>query len=409
MKTSKKLTSILLALVMVLALLPFGAATAEAAQSGSCGSGVTWKLDNGTLTISGSGKMTDFTDENLPPWIDYIEDVTKIVVSSGVTRIGDVAFIYCINAASVSIASSVKEIGEGALAYCYGLESITLPSGLKKIGSMAFFGCISLTSMRVPAAVTEIGEAAFSCCGSMTGFQVDSGNASFSSDGKALLNKAGTKLLEFCAQAKASYTVPSTVKTIGEGSFCGLQNTATVTIPASVTTVQTDAFVACLGLKTLKVNSENTKFATDGKSLMNKDKTKIIEFCSEYYTSYKAPATVTALADYAFANCTSLNSVNLNNTGVKTISEGAFYGCTGLGSVTLPAALTKVGDGSFYGCTALSKITMKKVQTIGAAAFAFTGNFTTDVGWLIFPKTLKTIGENAFYCSAVEKISFLTQ
>ena len=119
----RKLTSLLLILVMALALLPFGAATAEAVQSGKCGDNVTWKLDSGVLTVSGSGKMTDFTDENLPPWIESIEDVEKIVVGSGVTRIGDVAFILCANATSVSIPSTVTEIGEGAFSCCGAMTS----------------------------------------------------------------------------------------------------------------------------------------------------------------------------------------------------------------------------------------------------------------------------------------------
>ena len=399
----RKLTSILLALVMVLALLPFGAATAEAATSGSCGSGVTWKLDNGTLTISGKGAMTDFTDENLPPWLDDSESVTKIVVSSGVTRIGDVAFIMCSNATSVSIASSVTEIGEGAFSYCYGLESITLPGGLKKIGSMAFFGCISVTSMRVPASVTEIGTAAFSCCGAMTGFQVDSGNAYYSADGRALFNKDKTRFLEYCAQAHPTYTIPSTVKNIASNSIYGWLNMTRVTIPASVTTVEFDAFVSNTAMTTLVVDSGNPNYATDGKALMNKDKTKIIEFCAEATTRYTVPSTVKTIGEYAFANCSKLYRVEIPDT-VTTMGEGAFFNCTGLTEVELSDNLQRLEDGVFYNCSKLVMIHMpKKLVSVGVAAFYGCREMCNGPS---FPATLKSIGDGAFYGASFYQMWF---
>ncbi len=397
----RKLTSLLLILVMVLVMVPFGAATAEAAQSGSCGSNVTWKLDGGTLTISGKGAMTDFTDKNLPPWIESAESIEKIVVGSGVTRIGDVAFILCANATSVSIPSTVTEIGEGAFSYCYGLESITLPGGLKKIGPMAFFGCVSVTSMRVPASVTEIGTAAFSCCGAMTGFQVDGGNTKYSADGRALFNKDKTRFIEYCAQAHTTYTIPSTVKTIGSNSICGWLSMTRVTIPASVTKVEPDAFVSNTAMTTLVVDSGNPYYATDGKALMNKAKTRLIEYCAEGTRQYKIPSTVTAVGDYAFAN-TNIYSVAMGDS-VMTLGEGAFFNCTSLYRMTMSNNITKIGDGAFYYCTYLYSINMPgKLVTIGEAAFYHCDNLTE----VRFPAALKTIGEAAFYNAGMELMWF---
>ena len=57
----RKLLSTAMALVFLLALLPVGAQAAEIVESGSCGNGLTWTLDDeGTLTISGSGKIADY-------------------------------------------------------------------------------------------------------------------------------------------------------------------------------------------------------------------------------------------------------------------------------------------------------------------------------------------------------------
>ena len=59
----KKLWGLLLALVLCLGLA--GAASAD--ESGSCGENVTWKLEGGTLTISGSRTMTDYLKSEQVP------------------------------------------------------------------------------------------------------------------------------------------------------------------------------------------------------------------------------------------------------------------------------------------------------------------------------------------------------
>lgn len=50
------LTVLVLAAVLLAAVLPF---TASAATSGICGDDAYWSLYNGTLTISGRGRMYD--------------------------------------------------------------------------------------------------------------------------------------------------------------------------------------------------------------------------------------------------------------------------------------------------------------------------------------------------------------
>ena len=62
------------------------------AQRGSCGTGVSWALADGTLTISGEGNMTDFTDprygsSNLPSWDIYKDNIVKVVIEGGVFMI----------------------------------------------------------------------------------------------------------------------------------------------------------------------------------------------------------------------------------------------------------------------------------------------------------------------------------
>lgn len=77
-----------------------------------CGTNLTWSLDGlGTLIISGTGSMTDFTSsydddtkENSvdSPWFEHRLDIQKIIINSGVTSIGNFAFAFCSNVTSVS-------------------------------------------------------------------------------------------------------------------------------------------------------------------------------------------------------------------------------------------------------------------------------------------------------------------
>ena len=116
MKTRKlRLVSALLALAMMLALLP---TAAFAEDNHNCGAtsadNVTWKLENGTLTISGTGKMADYGEDPEthtiynPPWVGQKGNIKKLVVEGGVTSIGDNAFSGCANLESVDLSRSIK-------------------------------------------------------------------------------------------------------------------------------------------------------------------------------------------------------------------------------------------------------------------------------------------------------------
>ena len=67
------------------------------ATSGSCGTNATWEYDSGTLTISGTGEMDDFS---YSPWVLNYK-VKSIVIKEGVTRIGNNAFKTCPDYTSV--------------------------------------------------------------------------------------------------------------------------------------------------------------------------------------------------------------------------------------------------------------------------------------------------------------------
>ena len=78
------------------------------------------------------------------------EELTAVVIPTGVTNIADRAFQYCSGLAEVSIPEGVTHIGEHAFQYCDALATVALPQSLDVLGTNAFFHCSSLTKLYVP-------------------------------------------------------------------------------------------------------------------------------------------------------------------------------------------------------------------------------------------------------------------
>ena len=239
----RRISSMFLALVMLLSMLPGTALAAQDApaalsaevDSGTCGDDLTWTLDaSGTLTISGTGEMTDYY---YSPWNDQEESIKHVVIEDGVTSIGDYAFASCASLASVTIPNSVTSIGEWAFSNCAGLTAVTIPNSVTSINSYAFFNCTSLTKIHIPADVTDIGSSAFYGCTALTEVTVAEENLSYTAENGVLFNKEMTEII-LCSKGKSgSYTIPNRVTAIGGGAFFGCTGLTDVVIPSSVTSI----------------------------------------------------------------------------------------------------------------------------------------------------------------------------
>ena len=143
----QKIISMIFAVVIMVQMLSVLMLPAQAATSGTCGSSLTWSLDSatGTLTISGSGNMTDYASWTKVPWYKNSSSIKNLKISSGVTSIGAHAFEMC-KIKSVTIPSGVIKIGASAFDNCSMLTSVTFGSNsrLKTIGDRAFYCCSNL-------------------------------------------------------------------------------------------------------------------------------------------------------------------------------------------------------------------------------------------------------------------------
>lgn len=219
----KRLISLLVALCMAVTLLPVSAITAWAEdppKSGKCGAtgdNVTWQLTENTddpstytLTIRGSGAMEDYLMSGHQPWRSFRDQITSVVVSPGVTSIGNLAFTRFSKLIHVDIADSVVSIGEGVFSDCSSLTDITVPQSVTYIGVNAFDSCTNLSSITLSTNnITSIRPHTFSGCSELSSIVIPDGVTSIQSG--AFFNC--TKL--------TSITIPSSVTSIGEYVFDG--------------------------------------------------------------------------------------------------------------------------------------------------------------------------------------------
>ena len=309
MKTRKiRLLSALLALAMLLALLPTAAFAADAhATSGTCGaegdgSNVTWKLDSdGTLTISGNGEIKD-TSENDLRWLWlYPDEIKKVIVENGVTRIGRYDFYNCTNLTEVDLSNvqTLENIGDNAFANCSSLSTVKLPMNgkLKSIDTNAFGfveGVGSAPQIReimIPASVKEIRGHVFNGCEQLE-------NVEFAED--------------------------SELETIYWNVFDST-SLKKITIPASVTTIEFEAFGRCEQLKSVTFAPGSQLKTIEKATFYNCTALKEIEI----------PKSVKEIRRIAFGNCTKLESVTFEpDSKLETIGGGAFEGCSALKTIS---------------------------------------------------------------------------
>ncbi len=105
------------------------------------------------------------------------------------------------------------------------------------------------------------------------------------------------------------------------------------------------------------------------------------------------PDTVKNIGDFAFSECTSLQSIDLSMPSMAYIGNYAFYRCTELRNVTFGDNITWIADFAFYRCSSLEKAVLPKSLTkLGNEAFAY----CTWLRSVTIPKTLTDWGMYTF-------------
>ena len=382
---------------------------------GNCGESVAWTLtESGVLTISGTGAMANYTASNPAPWNAYKSGIQSVVISDGVTNVGDYAFKSLTNVTSVTIGKSVRTIGQYAFhgmtglttvtisnsvtaigdyafAACTGLTDVSYGKQVKTIGNYAFYQCSSLDSIYIPATVTTLGTGAFRGCTAADYISLYDG-----------LQTIGS--YAFAETAAAYVDIPGTVTKLGDYVFTGCSALKWVTFEGAGPAISSMAFSGVA----IRCHTPAYDSTWTGKIHKNYGGTLSWDIGSGDYNDsygmncswildYDGTLTISGTGEmidfgssYNNYGWYSLREKVLKlvvSEGVTSISDYAFYGCSNLSSVTIADSVTAIGDSSYssygYGrsfaeCISLTQVTIpKNVSDIGYGAFAGCTNLTT--------------------------------
>lgn len=210
-------------LAVLCMLIPWSAGINASAMetSGTCGENLSWIIEEETLYINGTGEMKDYLSSYDSPW-RFRQDVKKIVVGKGVTKIGEQAFRTCVYATKIELPDTLTEIGSWAFYQCESAVDINIPEGVTSIGYAAFGYCKHMENVIIPDSVTNFSDSVFMNCSSLKNIKIGSG-----------ITRLGGYTFNACFNMK-SITIPDNVKEIALTAFSGCTGLDVMNIPVSL-------------------------------------------------------------------------------------------------------------------------------------------------------------------------------
>ena len=265
----KKLTSVILAVVMMLGILTIAPLTVSAATYGdfeytleddyTC---MITKYNGSAANVTIPAKIDGYTVTKIDDDAFHCENIEEINIPNNVVEIGNYAFYECNKLKNVNFManSRLKRIGNAAFYSCEKIDGVSLPDNVTEIGDMAFYKCINLRLVNsklpskltriddnafswcenikevyIPDSVNEIGKRAFDNCKNLNSIFVNANNKNYCSVNNVLYNKNITELVAYSLMSRTTdFKIPDTVIKVSTS----MENTKylkSITIPKSVT------------------------------------------------------------------------------------------------------------------------------------------------------------------------------
>jgi len=273
------------------------------AKSGGTGEdGLAWTFSDGTLIISGSGAMADYTAENPAPWSNKAESITAVTVEAGVTYIGSQAFAGCENIETLVFQGAAPTFAEGVL---------------ENLEAAAYYPADNETWENAGMAENLFWRAYTGTCGASALWTLENGTLTiFGAGPMKNYNYQGAPWWSR-AEEITRIVVEDGVTSVGDYAFHQCHQVVSASIGNSVKTIGTEAFWDCFELQSIALGDS-----------------------------------VQTICDWAFENCNSLKQIILP-TGVQTIEGSVFSGCNRLETITFTGDAPKsIADWAFNSVTA---------------------------------------------------------
>ena len=185
-----------------------------------------------------------------------------------------------------------------------------------QIAQQGFKDCGNITSVILPNTVSEIGSEAFYNCSSLTNIDL------------ASVNVIGANAFKYC-NAVESLNLPSTVNDI-----------------------KPEAMNDMWRLKTLTVSAGNTKYHSDGNTILESSKMRVVQGCP----SSVIPEGALIIGKGSFGGI----QVEVTLPSTITTIESYAFGWAGFSSITIPASVNKIDSNAFEGAPNLTSVIFEK-------------------------------------------------
>ena len=362
-----------------------------------------------------------------------LTELREIYVPDSVTRVGRAAFAFCSALYRADLPSSLSEIPPEMFQGCVSLRSFSLPSATESIGYYAFYECEKLDTLTIPAGLRSSGDLAFGGCDGLDAVYISDLTAwmKIEFDGRESnpLHTAGelyytdytpVSAVSFTDAQNRVYpytfvgcktlteiTIPSWIRSIGDGAFADCEYLKTAVIPDNVTSIGAGAFERCSRLMSVTLG-EGVQSIGEGAF---RDCERLVEVVNNSYLTFNAgedlyggvaahALVVTSgtgkvvlyddfyfieqgesvyLLGTRFDTHPDVQSDNLFGFGISLptdyngkkyrVYNDAFRGVAKLTSVSITGGVEYVGDRAFKDCAELESATVIGVTDIGAYAF----------------------------------------
>ncbi len=341
--------------------------------------------------------------------------------------IGKGAFSDCKGFKALEITNPADTIPHYAFSNCTELNEIRLGEGLKYIGNNAFKYC-NIVTADLPMSLEDLGEDVFLKCPFLSSLPTENyirylGSIAYELSDKTRSEytvREGTKMLApllfWYAENQPRINLPFSLEVIGKQSLSGVNISSlpelpelrriddrafegcpltSVVISEKVELIHYNAFLECSKIWKVTFNAIHASvvnnfplFDQTIEHVELGDKVQHIPaglYSDNTFTEIILPSSVVSLASGAFARCSKLERINLNDN-ISELPDNIFSGCTSLKEIHWPACLKRVGRDAFRDCSSLETISLPEgFTTLGI--YAFSG--CSRVKRLYIPSTLE--------------------
>lgn len=357
-------------------------------------------------------------------WSSFSESqLEKVVLHDKIKKIGHSAFCGCVNLYEINIPNNVTSIEDVAFQDCTALKDISIPKSVN-LGINVFEGCNDVSVTYDDESIgyskdTDLKQlmAKYTSRENQSEGYVYSGDESAKiihiPDGVSLIK---SDAFEDCQEVEVIY-IPSSVKEVEDGAFCGLNNLCRFvsdnasedgrcliikntlfgfagkdiyqyTLPNNITNIAPMVFGYNRDLRSIDISDGVRKIGY-----------QVFWMC-ENLERITLPNSLKVIEESAMGGCESLKNIIIPDS-VKVIEDAIFYDCTQLEEVTLPSNLLAINGSIFSGCVNLKKINSPLITKDGGGLI-IDGVLVDYIGLnknneFVIPNGVSMIANNAFH------------